>query len=37
MRNVLGGGAVSLPSDGRKGEWVKRVQRKMHCSVGGEE
>lgn len=24
-----------LPSAGHKGDWVKRVQREMHCSVGG--
>lgn len=24
-----------MPSDSNKVDWVKRVQRKMHCSVGG--
>lgn len=36
MRNVTGGeGSAGLPSDGHKGDWVKRVQREMHCGVGG--
>lgn len=28
-------GSAGLPSDGHTGNWVKRVQREMHCSVGG--
>lgn len=34
MRNVLGEGLAGLPSDGHKGDWVKGVRWKMHCSVG---
>lgn len=28
-------GSAGLPSDGHKGDWVKRVQREMHCGVRG--
>lgn len=36
MRSVLRGwGSARWLSDGYKGGWVERMQREMHCSVGG--